>query len=370
MIIKKPTVIVDKRLTVHKIELMAEKAKSSGVSFRPHFKTHHSADIGEWFRQFHVSSIAVSSVGMAKYFADHGWNDIMVCIPANIREIEELNQLSRNVTLHVLVDSVDTSKFLGEKMEHLVKVWIEIDVGYRRTGVPTERINDILGIATHVQKGRNLMLTGIITHAGHSYHAKSLSEIKHIHLKTISQMKTVQGSLSSAGFPNLEVSVGDTPTCSVMNEFEAPISEIRPGNFVFYDLTQLGVGSCREDEISMTIACPVISKHSERNEIVIYGGGASLSKEYYVSKNGYSVYGLIALPDDEKGRTNSIKDVFVTSVSQEHGKIIGPAKFINNVKIGDVLMVLPVHACQAALLHKEYRTYEGEILASYQPYIS
>jgi D-serine deaminase-like pyridoxal phosphate-dependent protein len=59
MFIKRPSVIVDKRLTICKIERMAAKARSSGVKFRPHFKTHHSAEIGEWFRPYDVSSIAV-----------------------------------------------------------------------------------------------------------------------------------------------------------------------------------------------------------------------------------------------------------------------------------------------------------------------
>jgi D-serine deaminase-like pyridoxal phosphate-dependent protein len=181
-------------------------------------------------------------------------------------------------------------------------------------------------------------------------------------------MKVVQESLSSEGFAKLEVSVGDTPTCSVMKKFAPPISEIRPGNFVFYDLTQLNLGCCEEDGISMTVACPVISKSSQRNELVIYGGGASLSKEYYVSQ-GRRVYGLIALPE-EMNRTSSIDDVFVASVTQEHGRIIGPAKFVNDIKIGDVLMVLPVHACQTALLHKEYLTNEGEIINSYYPSLS
>jgi len=369
LLIKKPTVIVDKRLTVHKIERMAKKAKSSSVRFRPHFKTHHSADIGEWFRPFDVSNIAVSSVGMAKYFASHGWNDIMICIPANLLEIDELNQLSKEVALHVLVDSVETSKFLCEKIKHDTKVWIEIDVGYRRTGVPTERMDQILKIAKHIQNGQNLSLIGVITHAGHSYHARSLHEIRSIYTETTSRMKIVQETLSSAGFQDLEVSIGDTPTCSLIEKFEAPISEIRPGNFVFYDLTQLNIGSCQENEISMTVACPVISKAAERNELVIYGGGASLSKEHYVSDR-QTVYGLVALPEDGKKRTHAVNDTFVASVSQEHGKIIGPSEFVNDIKIGDVLMILPVHACQTTLLHKEYQTYAEEILTAYQPSIS
>ena len=63
--IEKPTLVLDKQITFRNIEKMATKARNSGVRLRPHFKTHRSAAIGEWFRGFGVEAITVSSVDMA-----------------------------------------------------------------------------------------------------------------------------------------------------------------------------------------------------------------------------------------------------------------------------------------------------------------
>ncbi len=361
MQVKKPIPIIDKKRTLKNIKRMADKARASGVLFRPHFKTHISVDIGEWFKNFDVSSITVSSVDMAEYFSTK-FNDIMICVPANIHQSDQMNDLAGRIKVHVLVDSMETTKFLGKNMVNDVSVWIEIDVGYERTGIPSKNIEEIITIARTIQSFPHLLLTGIVTHAGQSYHADSIEEIKKIHFDSVSQMTEVKDALNATGFADIEVSVGDTPTCSIMEKFEEPITDIRPGTFVFYDLRQMNIGSCSEDDISMTVACPVISKHSERNELVIYGGGAGLSKESLVLKDGNEIYGLIALPDDKKGRISSIKDVYVSSLSQEHGKIKGPADFIEKIKIGDTLLVLPVHACMTTQFHKVYQTLEGKIL--------
>jgi len=74
--IVKPTLLLDEQRAVQNIERMVEKAGKNGVLLRPHFKTHQSAEIGEWFRSRGVHAITVSSVDMAEYFIDHGWKDI------------------------------------------------------------------------------------------------------------------------------------------------------------------------------------------------------------------------------------------------------------------------------------------------------
>ena len=50
--INRPTFVLDKQICLRNIEKMAKKASEHGLRFRPHFKTHQSAEIGEWFRSF------------------------------------------------------------------------------------------------------------------------------------------------------------------------------------------------------------------------------------------------------------------------------------------------------------------------------
>ena len=68
MKIIKPTLLLNQERALRNIERMAQKAKQSGVCFRPHFKTHQSAVIGEWFKAFGINKITVSSIDMAEYF--------------------------------------------------------------------------------------------------------------------------------------------------------------------------------------------------------------------------------------------------------------------------------------------------------------
>ncbi|HEX9018654.1 MAG TPA: hypothetical protein VF806_05685, partial [Anaerolineaceae bacterium] len=67
--IDKPTLLLDESTARHNIHHIAAKIQAAGIRFRPHFKTHQSAAIGEWFRGEGVTAITTSSLDMAQYFA-------------------------------------------------------------------------------------------------------------------------------------------------------------------------------------------------------------------------------------------------------------------------------------------------------------
>ncbi|MBN1949779.1 MAG: alanine racemase, partial [Bacteroidales bacterium] len=93
-LITKPTLLLDKAKCLRNIEKMSHRARRANVGFRPHFKTHQSIEIGNWYRDFGVSRITVSSFDMAEYFARAGWQDILVAFPFNPLEINRLNELA------------------------------------------------------------------------------------------------------------------------------------------------------------------------------------------------------------------------------------------------------------------------------------
>ena len=99
-------------------------------------------------------------------------------------------------------------------------------------------------------------------------------EIKSVFEKSIERIKVL-----SDGFPNYQISIGDTPTCSTINKYPEFINEIRPGNFIFYDLAQYKIGSCEIEDIAIRMICPVVSIYEEREEVLIYGGSVHFSKD-------------------------------------------------------------------------------------------
>ncbi|MFW6139310.1 MAG: alanine racemase, partial [Spirochaetota bacterium] len=161
-------------------------------------------------------------------------------------------------------------------------------------------------------------------------------------------------------FPDLILSIGDTPTCSVVDDFSG-VDEVRPGNFVFYDLKQQSIGSCKTDEIAICMACPVVAKHPERNEIVLYGGAVHFSKDYLVTSEGEKCYGYL-VEFDAQGWRMPKRCCYVKSLSQEHGILKACDYHFERLKIGDIVGILPVHACLTSNLMKSYTTLEGSII--------
>jgi D-serine deaminase-like pyridoxal phosphate-dependent protein len=154
------------------------------------------------------------------------------------------------------------------------------------------------------------------------------------------------------------LSIGDTPCCSIMDDFTG-IDEIRPGNFVFYDVMQYKIGSCDPDDIAVAMACPVIARYPERNEFVIYGGAVHFSKDHIVNKNGDIVYGIMVDLREDHWKFIG-EQVYLSSVSQEHGIVKTPKEIIRSFDLGDTIGIIPVHSCLTAACMGSYVTLTGE----------
>lgn len=339
--------IVDRKKMLDNLQRMIKKARDSGVEFRPHFKTHQSPVIGDFFKNNGVEKISVSSVDMADYFSHFGWHDITICVPLNIHQIPRIDKLASKITLHILIENEVSASILVEKIKHPINVWIEIDTGYKRTGIEWNNTESIVKIAKMLSNHKNIQFQGILTHAGHSYHCSSHNEIKEIYEDTLQKMKFVKSELKKQGFEAIKISVGDTPTCSVIEKFDSEISEIRPGNFIFYDLKQLSISSCTFEQIALAVIAPVISVHPERSEFVVHCGAVHLSKDSMPDSenDGKPFFGKICKPNPDYTWGRPEKDVYIASVSQEHGIVKAPKSFIESLKIGDMLVVIPIHSC-------------------------
>ena len=158
------------------------------------------------------------------------------------------------------------------------------------------------------------------------------------------------------------VSIGDTPTCSWEQQFQGA-DEIRPGNFVFYDLAQWRIGSCRFDQIAVAMACPVVAKHPERGQLVVYGGGVHFAKDQSHLLDGQTTYYGHVVPFQEGHWGTPNGQNYIASLSQEHGIIQVQAAVMDQYQIGDFITILPIHSCMAANAMKSYQTLDGKVLS-------
>ncbi len=370
-----PGILINEDQARANIRTMAQKARLAGVGFRPHFKTHQSADVARWFADEAVRAITVSSVTMAEYFAAHGWHDITIAFLLNPLQWPRLEDLARRLagrggSLAVTVDSAFMAADIAQRPDLPLGVWIKVDAGYGRTGVSWQDKDLLQTIVDLLADGGRLR--GLLTHSGESYHAETPNSLALVWARTVQRLESMTQGIASAG--DLLFSVGDTPCCRFLDDLSG-VQEIRPGNFVFFDLMQYCRGICLEGELAAAVVCPVVGLYPDRNRIVVHGGAVHFSREYLTGVEDKPFFGLLGTltpgSGSKKGKAAAMEqrvltEVAVTSVCQEHGTIEVSSQlfqeYFGRLEIGDLVLVWPVHSCLACNLAGEYRTMAGVIL--------
>ncbi len=362
--IKQPALILDEQRCRRNIQQMARKVAAQQIVLRPHFKTHQSIRIGEWCREEGIQAITVSSVGMAQYFAKAGWDDITIAFPVNLRELEDIVALSSQVRLSLLVLDPETVSRLGNAVSNTLSLWIKIDVGTHRTGLLPDDFVTIGQITDAIGQFPNLSFEGFLAHAGHSYQTRSKEEAQRVYDASLRLLLNLKQKYASV-FPHLKISLGDTPGASMVDSF-GEVDELRPGNYIFYDLMQQQIGACGFDDIAVALACPVVATHTDRLQWIIYGGAIHFSKDFLQLTTGEKCFGRMV---NEDGRSWSVdqveKNPFLVSLSQEHGVVQCSEETFQLYKPGDISLWLPVHSCLTAESAGGYVTATGENLDHY-----
>lgn len=353
MKITEPTLILDELKCKQNIQRMKSKADACHLAFWPHFKTHQSKIVGQWFRDVGVQHITVSSLGMAEYFAADGWKEIIVAFPTNILQEEKIISLAQRIELTLLVDHLE----IVEKLNALgvsINLMVEIDIGNGRTGVLHSDVDAIHTLKAAIDNSDNLTFSGLYTHAGHSYSCKGTEEIEALHTIIHERLQELKHSFSE----NFFICMGDTPTCSIGKSFPG-CDAISAGNLVFYDAMQAQIGSCDFSDIAVAVACPVVSKNEARKEICIYGGAVHLSKDF-LEVNNQRAFGFLAATHAAHTWGKMIDGCYLKSISQEHGILAVTEEIYETINVGDVVMILPVHSCLTAQALGGYVTTSGQ----------
>lgn len=328
--IETPNVIIDWDKLNKNIEEMSNFAKTFGKKLRPMIKTHKSLEIGKIQEKYGISGIQCAKLSEAQIFLEAGFKDIFISSEIVDRsKLEKAKNLSKKMDKLILaVDSIEGIRKLGDVFDdEKVYVRIEIDSGHHRCGIKPE---DIIFLYREIEKFPNLNFDGVFTHGGHSYYAKSEEERKEASFKEVDEVLKAKRILNENGINCETVSIGSTPSVFFGGRVEG-VTEIRPGNYVFYDYKQVKLGVTKLERVSLSIISQVISK-PEKDRVLIDAGSKVLSLDYVLEK-GEKVYGYIL------EHPNAI----IYNLSEEHGWI--KIKEDSKINVGDKITIIPVHAC-------------------------
>lgn len=348
-LIDKPILLLDEQRCKNNIQRLSKKAALSGCSFRPHFKTHQSNEIGVWFRDAGVNGITVSSLSMAEYFINGGWNDITIAFPFFPAQIPKLKELEILASLRLFIHSDADLQLLNRELINPFKFYIEINPGFGRSGIHFENISTIENIIKAADKTERCSFHGFYIHDGRTYMANNRKQIQDAADIPIRILQTLKEK-----FPGAATSLGDTPSASMVENFDG-IDELTPGNFVFYDWMQVQAGSCLLNDVALFILLPV-AQITEKDKAIIHGGAVHLSKEYLHENDSFNFGQIVHY---SSGPEIKKADGYITTISQEHGTI----RFSDEkIKPGSFICVCPIHSCLTANLHSQYHLSDGRII--------
>lgn len=347
-ILSRPIAIVDEVRCRKNIKKMTAKASKSNKILRPHFKTHQSQEIGRWFREHGITGITVSTPEMARYFAEDGWGDITLAFPFYPGQIEDVKDLQKSCDVRLFVSDEKTVSFLEKNLDQPIKILIEADAGYNRSGTaePLEMDNVIKA----ANSSKKVHFYGFYSHDGGTYKVKGEDQIK----DKVQRNYTLFEELKEK-YPKAKFCLGDTPSCSVMDDFRM-VDEISPGNFVFFDWMQTKIGSCSVDEVGLLIKVPIAQIKDTTDQLIVHGGAVHLSKDC-IMVDGVLSYGQPVYFDDD--RIKPIPGTFVESLSQEHGVIRGAKQVLSYLNSDDSVWICPIHSCLTANLFSHYQNMNG-----------
>jgi D-serine deaminase-like pyridoxal phosphate-dependent protein len=343
-----PALLLDIDVLEDNLFRMAKSAKSLGVSLRPHIKTHKCIEIGERQRALGATGITVATLYEADVFARHGFDDIVWAFPLVLSRINEARELARRTTLRIAVDSPEAVAAL-EGTGHPFHVLLKVDCGYHRVGVNPQR-DAAVELARAVHEAPTLTFDGILTHSGHAYDADSAETLAGIASQERDVMVDFADRLRAEGVDVGRVSIGSTPALSAVDHLEG-ITEIRPGNYAFYDYTQVLLGVAVPKQCAVTVLASVVSSQPGGDHSVVNAGALALSKDPGRGNAPHPTMGEIY----EDYTTGTLEpDTRLVSLSQEHGIVSA------SLPLGDKIRILPNHSCLTAACFDEYHVVRGE----------
>ncbi len=357
-----PALVLDRTKLAGNLARMSARAGDLGVALRPHLKTAKSADIARLAVAGRTGAITVSTLAEAEYFADHGFDDMIYAVGIVAPKLERVAALRRKgIRIAVITDSVEGTGMLAARAGELecdFEVMIEIDTGGGRGGI-TASDPVLLGIAEIIGASERLRLDGVLSHAGQSYHCASVADIAAVAEEERAGVVTAANRLRQAGHPCPVVSVGSTPTAIHASHLDG-VTEMRPGVYMFGDLYQVAIGSCRPEDLALSVLASVIGHKKQAGTLLIDAGAIALSQDRSMDetnpKSGFG--GVRDFLGDE-----IVPDLNVAAVNQEHGFVSsasGAAIPWDRLPLGARVRVHPNHACMTAAQFDCYHVVDGD----------
>lgn len=348
-----PAVLVDRRRLQRNIDTMAARVRSAGAQLWPHIKTHKSPHITDLQRAAGAGGVTAATLTEAEMLADHGVTDILLAYPpVGEWRLERVTALAARCGLTVAGDRTETILELDAACARAgvtVRYLWEVDCGLHRCGTEPGAVTVDL-VSEVAPRTRHAVFCGLMTFPGHAYGATSHAELDAIARQELDAIRVTADGLAARGIDTPVLSIGSTPTAHRLSGTARGMMA-RPGNYVFYDATQVALGLVETDDCALSVLASVISVVAP-DRLVLDSGSKALSTDRMTERApGYGI--IVGRPD-----------LTIAKLFEEHAIVHGNA---TRVAVGDRVRIIPNHACAVTNLHPVLHVLDGERIVDRWP---
>src|SRR5262245_4931720 len=328
-----PVATVDLDAVERNIARMQGYCDEHGLAFRPHIKTHKLPAIAHMQVNAGAVGITCQKLGEAEVMEAAGLDDILLTFPlVGAAKAERLAALAGEATVAVVGESAAVPCGLSPALAEAgaeVGFLVEVDTGFARTGVQTP--DDAAELAALADSLPGLRFDGLMTYPT----LPGTGEKLHAAIEAI----------RARGLEVKTVSAGGTPT--FFGNHEVPdVTEVRAGTYVYGDRSCIANGSVPLADCALRIRATVVSRPTSDRGI-LDAGSKTLTNDPAEEAAGGG-HGLIV----------EYPEARIYQLSEEHGHVDFSADS-GRPEVGEVVTVIPNHACGCTNLHDEVIVHRG-----------
>jgi len=174
-------------------------------------------------------------------------------------------------------------------------------------------------------------------------------------------LRALAEAARASGVAIEELSAGSTPTARY-SLLEDALTEYRPGNYVYFDRTQVGLGAASLDDCALTVLARVVSKPAP-DRLVFDSGSKTLSNDGARGFTPAAGYGAVVGTGPKAPQAmQPLPNLLIERLSEEHATVRvtdGAAA----PEPGDLVRILPNHSCVVSNLVDQAWLVDGDEVA-------
>jgi len=341
--VSSPGLLVDAdRVTGNINAMIGVVGETRLARLRPHVKTHKMPQVVRLQIEAGITKFKAATIAEAKMIAEAGGTDILIAyqmVGPNIGRLGSLIDHYPNTSFATITDDISIVQSLADQIgntDHPLRLFIDVDCGMHRTGIP---LGDSLDrLRREIESLAGVEYAGLHVYDGH-LHSPSLDQRRTDAMEVIEQVRRYDQTDRSPTIVG-----GGSPTFAIWAD--STDWECSPGTSIFWDR---GYGTHFSElpfSIAVALLTRVISKPGENCICLDLGYKAVASEQ--------GLEGRLSIP--------AIDDAMLIAQHEEHLGV--NTKHAEAISLGQAFLAFPRHVCPTVALYEQATVIRGGLATS------